>query len=421
MQVHRPLQDVVQHRGQRHLAHGDVLAGGAVRLVVDDPRGLEHQQPELLQLDGRVGDEALHELVLGQRLALRAAGQRPLAHHVEGALALADHPHGVVHPAAAKPGLCDLEAFARRPEHRVERHPDLVVADVALGALIQVVALVHGRDVADDLHPGRLGRDDEHRHPLVRPGVGVGHHHHDEERGIAGVGREPLLALDHPLVTVPGGFAHELLGIGARLRLGHREGGHDIALEQRVEVARLLLLGAVQGEDLGVAGVGGGGAENSRRPGRAAEDLVHQRQLQLTVALAAQFGAEVTGPQSLLLHLLPQRCQDRPRRLVVHVIRVTRAREEQVKGLALVAHERGHPVELLLELRLGEELPHVPLLPRSPLNSLLNNRRHMFRWPGEGPSAGRVRPPAAVPGPGLASGAVAGYRRSSGVNCITKY
>ena len=39
-----------------------------------------------------------------------------------------------------------------------------------------------------------------------------------------------------------------------------------------------------------------------------------------------------------------------------------KTREEQVKELALVAHERGHPVELLLKLRLGEELPHVPLL-----------------------------------------------------------
>jgi len=158
-----------------------VAARGAGRLVVDDPRGLEHQQAELLELDGRVGDEALDELVLGQRLALRAARQRALAHHVEGPLALADHPHGVVHPAAAQPGLGDLEALARRPEHRVERHPDLVVADVGVGALVQVIALVHGGHVADDLDPGRRGRDDEHRHPLVRPRIGVGHHHDDEE------------------------------------------------------------------------------------------------------------------------------------------------------------------------------------------------------------------------------------------------
>ncbi len=363
MQLHRPLQDVVQHLGQRHLAHRDVGAGGAVRLVVDDPRRLQHQQPELLQLEGRVGDEALHELVLGQQLALGAARQRPLAHHVEGALALAHHPHGVVHAAAAEPGLGDLEALARRPQHRVERHPDLVVADVALGALVQVVTLVHRRDVADDLNAGGLGRNDEHRHPLVRPGVGVGHRHHDEERRVARVGREPLLALDHPLVTIKRRLADELLRIGARLRFGHGEGGHDVALEQRLEVPRLLLLRPVQREDLGVAGVGGGGAEYRRRPARAAEDLVHQRQLELSVALAAKLGPEVAGPQALLLHLLPQRRQDRPRRLIVHVVGVTRPWEEQVKRLALVTHERGHPVELLLELRLGEELPHAPLLP----------------------------------------------------------
>ena len=223
--------------------------------------------------------------------------------------------------------------------------------------------------------PGVSAGHDEHRHPLVRLRVGVGDHHDDEERGVAGVGREPFLALDHPLVTVPGGLAHELLGVGAPLRLGHREGGHDVALEQRLEVARLLLLGPVQREDLGVAGVGGGRAEHRRRPGRAAEDLVHQRQLELPVALAAQLGAEVAGPQALLLHLLAQRREDRPRCLVVHVVGVTRAREEQVKWLALVPHERGHPVELLLELGLGEELPHVPLLPCRP-------RPGDPRWPG---------------------------------------
>jgi hypothetical protein len=130
-----------------------------VRLIVDDPRGLQHQEAELLKLDGRVGDEALHELVLGERLALRAARQRALAHHVEGPLALAHHPHRVVHPAAAQPGLRDLEALAGRAEHRVERHPDLVVPDVGVGALVQVVALVHRRNVADDLDARRLGRE----------------------------------------------------------------------------------------------------------------------------------------------------------------------------------------------------------------------------------------------------------------------
>jgi hypothetical protein len=213
--------------------------------------------------------------------------------------------------------------------------------------------------------PGVSVGNDEHRHPLVRLSVRVGHHHGDEERRVAGVGGEPFLALDDPFVTVPGRPAHELLRVGAGLRLGHREGGHDRALEQRLQVALLLLLGAVQGEDLGVAGVRGGRAEHRRRPGGPPEDLVHQRQLQLPVPLAAELGTEVTGPQSLLLHLLAQRVQDRPRRLVADVVGVSRAREEQVKRLAFLADEPGHPVELLLELRFGEELPHVPLLPLS--------------------------------------------------------
>ena len=41
-----------------------------------------------------------------------------------------------------------------------------------------------------------------------------------------------------------------------------------------------------------------------RRPARAAEDLVHQRELQLAVAEAAELGAEVAGPEPALLHAL---------------------------------------------------------------------------------------------------------------------
>ena len=110
------------------------------------------------------------------------------------------------------------------------------------------------------------------------------------------------------------------------------------------------------GEDLRVAGVGRLAAERARRPARPAEDLVDQRELHLAVAEAAEIGTEVARPQPLRLHLLLQRREQLPVhrvRLVVHEL-VT---EREVDRLDLGLHELADPVELLLELRFGREVP----------------------------------------------------------------
>ena len=62
-------RDVVQHAGHQHLHGGDVLAHLAVVVVlVDRPRRVEHEQPELGELRVGVGDVALHELLVGQSI-----------------------------------------------------------------------------------------------------------------------------------------------------------------------------------------------------------------------------------------------------------------------------------------------------------------------------------------------------------------
>ena len=48
----------------------------------------------------------------------------------------------------------------------------------------------------------RVGRDDDLAHAPVRRRVRVGHRHHDPEGGALGGRREPLVAVDHPLVAV---------------------------------------------------------------------------------------------------------------------------------------------------------------------------------------------------------------------------
>ena len=125
--------------------------------------------------------------------------------------------------------------------------------------------------------------------------------------------------------------------------------------EQRLEVHLLLLVGAVVGDDLGVAGVGGGGAEHVRRPVRAAEDLVDQRQLELAETLAAEFGPEVRGPQAAGLHLLAQRADVHPEVALERVVRELRI--EQVERRDLLVAELADPLQLCFEFRIGTEIP----------------------------------------------------------------
>ena len=74
----------------------------------------------------------------------------PLTHHVEGALALGDGPHGVVDPAATETALRQHLGAVLRAEQVVKGHPDVGVADV----------VVRGR-VRHDLDARRLAGHDE--------------------------------------------------------------------------------------------------------------------------------------------------------------------------------------------------------------------------------------------------------------------
>ncbi len=118
----------------------------------------------------------------------------------------------------------------------------------------------------------------------------------------------------------------------------------------------LLLVGrSVVGDDLGVAGVGRLAAEHDGRPLRAAEDLVEQREVELAVSLAAELGTEMCGPQPLAPHLFLQRVDHPAPRAVERNELVVR--EEVVERLDLFADEVLRPVELLLVLGVGLEIP----------------------------------------------------------------
>ena len=93
--------------------------------------------------------------------------------------------------------------------------------------------------------------------------------------------------------------------------------------------------------------------------GIAADDLVQQAELQLAEAGAAELLVEEQRPQALVLHLLLQA----PHVLLhLRVGRAHRVGEDELERLDLLPAELLDPVELLLELRFGGEVPsHVRL------------------------------------------------------------
>jgi hypothetical protein len=141
----------------------DVLAHQLVVLVlVDQPRGAQHQQAELLELDPGVGDLLLHHLLARQQLALRDArharshimsSARRASPIVRIAWWMRPPPRRTCATTKACPGLPSMCSPARA-RRRSCRYPCVAFSVIPA-------------DVAHDLQPRASGRHDEHRHALV--------------------------------------------------------------------------------------------------------------------------------------------------------------------------------------------------------------------------------------------------------------
>ena len=79
---------------------------------------------------------------------------------------------------------------------------------------------------------------------MRRIGVGVGLHEQRHDAGAQPVGLPALLAGHDPLVAVAHRAGADRLHVGAAVRLGHREGGAQLAGREAGEQARPLLVGA---------------------------------------------------------------------------------------------------------------------------------------------------------------------------------
>ena len=225
--------------------------------------------------------------------------------------------HDVVDPPRPEPLLRDPEAVARLAERVRERHAH--AGEARLAVRPPAAALVpHHRDAAHELVAGRVGRDEDHRRAPVRLGVGLGHDHHDPERSAVGSGREPLVRVDHPLVAVALGSPAQQRRVGAgHLRLGHAEEGAHLAGDERLQEPLLLLVGAVEVEDLRVARVRRLAAEDQLRDEAAADLLVEVGVLEEAAARAARLRRQVRRPEACVLRLLLQLAHERVGRVVL--------------------------------------------------------------------------------------------------------
>src|SRR6185437_4960095 len=103
-----------------------------------------------------------------------------------------------------------------------------------------------------------------------------------------------------------------------------------------------------------------GRAEHLRRRRVTPEDLVEEAELELAVARTAEVLVEEDRPQTLVLHLVLETLHEGPH---LRVFGAHRVGEDELERLDLLAAELLDPVELLLELRLGGEVPTHRMTP----------------------------------------------------------
>ena len=125
------------------------------------------------------------------------------------------------------------------------RRPARHVGEEQLGGVLRVQADL--LEVAAPLEAVHAPLEHEQRHALV-PLARVGLDRGDDEVGVDAVGDEGLRAVDDVVVAVADGRGRHRGEVGADARLGHGDGGDQLARRDARQPAGLLLVGAVAQE-----------------------------------------------------------------------------------------------------------------------------------------------------------------------------
>ena len=192
------------------------------------------------------------------RLAEGDPGLRPLAHQLQRPLGHADGPHAVVDTAGTEPGLADREALTLALEHVLGGHPHVVEVD--LGVALAVLVAEH-RQAAQH---GDAGGVDRARPSSTAAGAAAAAGSvlpitimtlQFLCRALEANHFRPLRTYSSPSRTMDSStlVASELATCGSVIANAEADG----AVQQRLEVLLLVLVGAEQRQHLHVAGVGG--------------------------------------------------------------------------------------------------------------------------------------------------------------------
>ena len=193
-----------------------------------------------------------------------------------------------------QPVLPEHVTLAPPTEHLALVDPEILDQDLAVTG-----APVHRLDLAD-LGPPVGGEIDDEGGVgrLWEVGVVLGPGDEDREVGPVGVGNEPLVTVEHPLlaVLVPLGLDQRRVGTG-HLRLGHREARPHPSLTQWLEVLLLLLVGGPVEQRVHVALVRGLTVEDPRAVVGLGRLGLHHRQFHMAEAHPAPFLGHVGEPE----------------------------------------------------------------------------------------------------------------------------
>ena len=199
------LDGPVDHLGgaarRDHLDRRDLGASLFLADRVHHPRGLQREEPRLLDLHARLGDALADHTLVGERLPECDPHLRAHAHQVERSFGEADGAHAVVDATGPEARLHDREAAAFLAEEVLLGDADVVPQRLAVAAALGVA---EDGQAAPNLDTGRIHRHEDHRLAVVRIGVGIGDAHEDRDLAtrVERAAGEPLVSLDHVVITV---------------------------------------------------------------------------------------------------------------------------------------------------------------------------------------------------------------------------
>ncbi len=216
-------------------------------------------------------------------------------HHLQRRLGLGDPAHAMGQAGRTQPVLAKKVALAATTQHLALVYPQVFDDDFGVTG-----TAVHGFDLADFVPALRRNVDNERRVGRLRKlGVVLGAGDEDGEAGPVGIGDEPLVAVDHPLLSILIGVGLNECRVRARhLRFGHGETRPGPTLAQRFQILLgLLRRGPVQ-QGVHVALVRGLAIEHPRSVVRTGGFGLHHGQVDVTQAHAAPLRRHVRQPDT---------------------------------------------------------------------------------------------------------------------------